>query len=186
MEKEIGKDLVKLKDLSELMLEFAYSSVFLHDSAFAKQTRSLYREFKETYENLQKKISKAKKNESVFLSRLIVYIKEIATNAVYIAETSDFEKLPGIVRNTLQQSDQRIIKELVHFSSFFVGRTIGQLKILTHTKAKIIAVKRNDEWIFNIGKDFRFKAKDLIIGVGNKKSGELLKNAVNESRLASI
>jgi len=173
----------RLKDLSELMLELAYSAVFLHEKEFSKQVRSLNEEFKKVYQKTQKDISKVHKQDFAFVSRILVYVKEIAINSVFLSDLSDFERLPKEIKNVLKNTDKRIIEERVGFSSFFAGRTVGELEIKTHTNSKILAVQRNNKWVFGIGKNFSFKPKDLVIAVGDKHSEKVLHHAIAISRI---
>jgi uncharacterized protein with PhoU and TrkA domain len=175
--------LIKLKDLSELMMEMSYSAVFLHDKDLAKQVHALYQEFKRDYESAYKKTESLSQHDKSYVQRLLVYMKELATNAVFIADLSEMEKIPTIVKRAFAKTDTRVIHDIIHYSSFFAGKKIGDLNIRTHTKAKIIAVQRNNQWIFTMDKHFQFKAKDYVVAVGSEKSEKLLREAINKSTL---
>ena len=174
----IKQDLIALKDQSELMLDLAYSAMFLHDHKIAKQVKGLYFSFQEILKRIKKRVF-----EDQYLSDMVVHLHEIASNAAHLACLAENDKVPKVVKDVLSTSDTRVIEELVSYSSFFVGKTVGELKVRSHTKARIVAVKRNDIWMFNIDKNFRFRQKDLIVAVGTKRSAKLLKLAVGISKL---
>ncbi len=176
-------NIARLKDLSELMLELAYSAVFLHEKEFSKQVRVLFEEFKEVYEKAQKELAKTSSHDAPYISRLLIYIKEIATNSVFLSDLSDFEKMPFLIKNALKSSSNRIIEERLGFSSFFAGRTLGELDIKNHSRAKVLAVQRGDKWIFSPGENFRLKAKDLLIAIGDGSAERILHHATGISRL---
>jgi uncharacterized protein with PhoU and TrkA domain len=179
----MNKELVKLKNITELMTDLAYSAVFLHDTKLAKQVHTLYVEMNKLYKKTRDKLDSMNISESDYnyLSKFLVYIKELATNAVFIAELTRHDKVPRQVKNVLAKTDKRVIEALVHYSSFFSGKKVGDLKLETYTKARIVCVKRNDEWIFDVNKNFVFKPNDLIIAVGTSDSERLLQQCVDKS-----
>jgi len=178
-------NLVVLKNLSELMNDLAYSAVFLHDRRLAEQVHTVYKTFMDSHHAAREQLYSMNIPEPDFdyLSKLLVYMKELATNAVFIAQLSHHKNVPKDVLHALQKSDKRVIEEVVHFSSFFVGKAISELRIETYTKAHIICVKRRDEWIFSIDKDFCFQPNDVIIAIGTAESERLFRLSVNKSKV---
>ena len=181
----LQRELVKLKDLSELMIELAYSALFLHDKTFSRQVHILYKEFKEIHDFFQKRMKKRSRDQDewVYLSRLSSYLKEFAINAVFLADLSELNHPPKAVKEAFITSDRRIIEELVHFSSFFVGKTLGVLNLRVHTKTRLLAIKRDDKWLFDLPDTLAIKAKDILIAVGVERSAKLLKELVNQSAI---
>jgi len=167
------------------MTDVAYSAVFLHDREMANQVSLLYKKINALYLESKKAIEKAKikKDEKSYINKFILYIKDLATSAAFIADLTLEEQVPEFITHTLQNADKRVIEELIHYSSFFANKTIGELKIRTYTKARIIAIKRNEKWLFDISKDTRLMPKDTIIAIGTAQSERLLKESVRKSSL---
>ena len=72
----LKKDLIALKDQSELMLELAHSAMFLHDKAITKRVEDLYFNYQKILNRIKKK---AFKDE--YVSGLVVNVSSFRSKS---------------------------------------------------------------------------------------------------------
>jgi uncharacterized protein with PhoU and TrkA domain len=192
--KELLED---MKNMSELMLDLAYSSVFFENKEIAKEVMILYTTLEGIEERLYLHLFAASRGRQV--QRLISVIdlvensKRVASAARNMAElVLEGVELHPIVKEALKESEESVMEIRVGADSPLKGKAIGDVRVRSATGATILAMKRNDKWIFNPGKNTDFLPNDLLICMGQQEScrkfqkminGELLLEECYESKL---
>ncbi|MCX8147459.1 MAG: hypothetical protein N3D84_03260, partial [Candidatus Woesearchaeota archaeon] len=147
----IKENLLKMKNMTEHMLDLAYSAVFLEDREILDEVKQMHFEMSILEENTLKMLFKVKESEAdrLFLLDLIGSMKEISNAALHIGVLAE-KKAPSIVNEILKESHNKVISAKISSQSPYSNKTIGESKIWQETNVKILGVKRGKKWIFDI------------------------------------
>jgi uncharacterized protein with PhoU and TrkA domain len=180
MGKNIKENILKMKNLSELMVDLAYSALFLEEEVILNEVRDIHHQIKHLEEETLKMLFKIRETDEqrLVLMDLIDYIKDIANSALRIAELSESEELPPIVADILGSGDTRIIVEKVAPKSTLANKKLGDSKVGSYTGAKIIAIRRNNTVDCDVTRNTVIKENDELIATGSLEAGKLLKAVV--------
>lgn len=162
-----------MKELSELMVDLAYSSLFLKNKELSNHVKELFEEIKELQDETLKLVFHVKisDEERLAIVDLLEYIKDYSNASANISSLN--KNAPDIICDVLSESAQQTMTLVIKESSFINGKSIGECRVHTLTGLTIVSVKRDGNWLFNIKKDFKFKGNDLIVGVGHSESKDL-------------
>lgn len=178
------KDLLEeLKNLSELMLDLAYSSVFFKNKDIANEVELLYERLEQLEENLYLHLFAASRGR--ILRKLISIIdivesaKTVASAAKNMSElVAEGKDLHPIIKSALAESEECTAKCTVLKKSTLVNKSFEEARVRTNTGAHVIAIRRGKKWIFNPKKAEKMLENDILICVGPKNAcGRLLKLA---------
>ncbi len=174
------KDLMEeIKDLSELMLDLAYSSVFFESKEIAKEVVLLYSNLEELEEKLYYHLFAASRGRQdrrlISVIDLVEGSKMVASAARNMSEmVLEGAELHPIIKEALKQSDESIVRAMVSRTSVLVNKTLGDVRLRTNLGMNVIAIKRENKWIFDPDKTVRMLKDDILIGIGSLDSCRLL------------
>src|SRR3989344_315747 len=187
---ESVKELIEdIKNLSELMLDLAYSSVFFESKEIAKEVMVLYNELEDLEEKLYLHLFAASRGkiQKKFISVIDVVesSKWVANAAKNMSETVlEGKALHPVIKEALKATDESIVRANVTKKSILRDKTLGDLKLRTEMGIHIIAIRRSNKWIFNPKKGTDILENDVIFGVGPsascKKLSKLAKGEVKK------
>lgn len=178
----IKENILKLKDMSELMVDLSYSAVFLHDSKICQEVEDMFKNFEKIEEEIYKslfRIRDVSDEERLYIIEIADRIKGIAHNAKELSQVSKNKKQPEIIQDIFSTAEKRVIVEKVPKNSGYVNKTIGELRVRTITRGSIVGIRRKDNWIFNISKDTIIQEGDEIVAVGSANTEKLIRDAIN-------
>lgn len=184
------KDLLEdIKNLSELMLDLAYSSIFFESKEIAKEVLLLFNNLDDIEEKLYSHLFAASRGR--YSRKLISVIDVIESSKMVAAAARNMSELVlegtalhPIVKEALQQSNESIARAEVSRSSALANKTLGEVRLRSKTGVNLIAIRRKDKWIFYPHKNTLMLENDVLIGVGPGESCKLLgKLAKGEKRL---
>jgi len=181
--RNIKENILKMKNLSELMVDLAYSALFLEDESIHKEVEELHHDMKHMEEETIKMLFKIRETDEqrLVIMDLIDYIKDIANSALRIAELSKAKELPDIVKDVLGNSDTRIIVEKVSSKSTLANKKISETRVGSYTGTRIIAIRRKNGIDCEVRGSTIIKPDDELIATGSLEAGKLLKT-VSEGR----
>ncbi len=174
------KDLMEeVKDLSELMLDLAYSSVFFESKEIAKEVVLLYSNLEELEEKLYYHLFAASRGRQdrrlISVIDLVEGSKMVASAARNMSEmVLEGAELHPIIKEALKASDESIVRAIVSRTSILVNKTLGDVRLRTNLGMNVIAIKRDNKWIFDPDKTVRMLKDDILIGIGSLDSCRLL------------
>ncbi len=169
---ESVKELIEdVKNLSELMLDLAYSSVFFESKEIAKEVMVLYNELEELEEKLYLHLFAASRGkiQKKFISVIDVVesSKWVGNAAKNMSETVlEGKALHPVIKEALKDTDESIVRAAVTKRSILCNKTLGELKLRTEMGLNIIAVRRGNKWIFDPKKVTDILENDIVFGVG--------------------
>jgi uncharacterized protein with PhoU and TrkA domain len=174
MSENVKELLEEVKDLSGLMLNLAYSSVFFESKEIAKEVIILYNDIEGLEERLYVHLFAASRGQAKRLISVIDIVessKFVANAARNLAEMIlEGADLHPVIKQALRESDESITRATIKSKSIIKGKTLGDLKLRTETGANIIAIKRGAKWIFDPKKSTTIEKGDILIAVGSMES----------------
>ncbi len=163
--------LTEMKDISELIIDLAYSAVLFDNKEIAEEVQYLdVRMDKLNYDIRMMAMMAARTKED---AEQLAGILQVAEAAESISNTAgDIVKLLSrketgpILPKILKQADEQLFRIKVSSSSKACKQKINDLRIESETGMRIIAIRRGDCWIYNPQSDTSIQANDWLIARG--------------------
>jgi uncharacterized protein with PhoU and TrkA domain len=164
--------LLEMKNLSELMIDLAYSAALFNDKELAEDVLELEKRVDTLAYLLDIMTMVAARDAEdaealVGVSTVASATDKISDAAADIAAivTQNIGVHP-IVSEIFERVLERLIKTKVHEASVLVGRRISELKLAPRMGIDIIAIFRNEDWIINPKESEQIKAEDILLARG--------------------
>jgi uncharacterized protein with PhoU and TrkA domain len=172
--------IVEMKNMGELSVGLGYSAVLFNNEDIAHEVKALESEMDGMKHELQHWVLETAKHvPDVNILRGLLQLAnsaEAISDAAYtIADTvlRDIDLHP-IITMAVRESDEVITKLVVQDCSPIVEKTFGQLKMETETGVHVMAIKREDKWVYRPNKRTVVKAGDILIARGSRTGEEAL------------
>jgi uncharacterized protein with PhoU and TrkA domain len=183
---ELKKDYVMITDISETMMELALAALFLKSHEVAEDVLEMEElmdglniNFEKDLLNLTQLLDNPKNLTGIM--RIIFSCELIADAAAHLAENilKGFE--PHIIlQKAIEETPEIIVRETISTESYFKEKTYKQLQNQQYKRGfHIIALKRNNKWIYSFHSDFLFEVGDLLIGLGPKETVDQWRSCVH-------
>jgi uncharacterized protein with PhoU and TrkA domain len=165
--------LVEMKNLSELMIDLAYSAALFNDKELAEDVLALELHIDTLSYLLGIEIMIAARGDPKDAEALIgVYTVAAATDKISDAAadiaaivTRNIGVHP-IVSSIFEKVEERLMKATVKDSSVIVGKRIEKLDLAARMGIDIIAIRRNKDWIINPKGAEKILLGDILITRG--------------------
>jgi uncharacterized protein with PhoU and TrkA domain len=164
--------LLEMKNLSELMIDLAYSAALFNDKELAEDVMALESRVDTLAYLLDMEMMVAagdpKEAEALIgVSTVAAATDKISDAAADIAGivTHNIGVHP-IVGEIFEKVEERLMKAIVKENSKIVGKQIGKLGLAARMGVDIIAIRRNKEWIINPKDTERIYRGDILITRG--------------------
>jgi len=172
--------LTEMKDISELMIDLAYSAVLFNSEEIAEEVKYLeVRMDKLNYDIRIMAMMAARTKED---AEQLAGILQVAQASEKISNTAGDivlmlkDKNRPILSRILSKADEKIFRIKVSEKSKACKQKIGDLKVESETGMRIIAIRRRDSWIYNPQSDVALMAYDWLITRGNDEGYDDLNN----------
>ena len=163
--------LKEMKNISELIVDLAYSAILFNNKEIAEEVR--YLEVRMDKLNYEIRIMAMMAARSAEDAEKMAGILQIAQAADTISNAAaDMVKLLAykldhpILPHLIKESDEVIRRIRVEENSKAVGKNISELRISSETGVRILAIRRRDRWIYGPKGRVRLKEGDLLICMG--------------------
>jgi len=164
--------LIEMKNISELMVDLAYSALIFNNKEIAEEVKYLEEKIDERYYQLQEEaikqaIAEGNPYGALILIRLATSIEAISDSAVQIADVvlRDIEPHP-IIRESIKESDVTITRAKVRKESILANKTLGEVNLASETGMWVIAIKRGHAWIFGPTENTKILPGDILLAKG--------------------
>lgn len=167
------KNLLKnMKDISELMVDLAYSAVLYDDKDIAEEVLRLEEEMDVLSYHARiaallgaRRIEEAEELSGVL--QIASAAEKISNAAGDIANIVLRELgLPPELKIAIPGAEETVTRVRVGEKSPFAGKTLGELKLETKTGMVVIAIRRNAEWTYDPNKKTDVEAGDVLFAKG--------------------
>ena len=161
--------LTEMKDVSELIVDLAYSAVVFNSKEIGEEVSYL----ESKMDKLKYKIRLASMlgARTVEEAEQLTGILQVASAAETIANAAgDLVKLLDIdiesrpfIPSILKDADEKINTTVISKSSSLANKTLGQLSLESELGVRIIALKRIKKWVYDPEDNLLLKAGDRVI-----------------------
>jgi uncharacterized protein with PhoU and TrkA domain len=163
--------LTEMKDISELIIDLAYSAVLFDNEDMAEEVKFLdVRMDKLNYDIRMMAMMAARTKEDAEELAGILQVAEAAESisnaAGDIVKLLSRGKTGPILPKILKQADEQLFRIKVSKESKACKQKIGNLKVESETGMRIIAIRRDECWIYNPQSDTSIQGNDWLITRG--------------------
>ena len=185
--------LIEMKDMSELMVDLAYSAVLFNNKDAAEEVLTLENRLNSmNYEIKKQSLVAARSLEDAEKLTTLLEIAEAAESMGNAAKDladltlKGFEPHP-VFRAVMEESERNIIRLKVKEESDLANESLGDLLLLNRTGMRIISIRRGESWIYGPDKNTVILADDFLIAKGTETGTEILEKLVSgEIRLDDL
>jgi uncharacterized protein with PhoU and TrkA domain len=161
--------LVEMKDTSELLIDLAYSAVLHRSQNIAHEVLELEAKMNVLQVRARMSLMLAARNpdEAEALAPVLSVVEaadKIADAAGDIAKiVLDEMGLPEAMRGALSDAVEVLVRGTVADDSPYADRTLVDIDLESETGVRVIAVRRDSEWILNPGPETAIHAGDVAL-----------------------
>ncbi len=173
--------LIEIKDLSELMIDLAYSAALFHSHELAEEVLELENRVDTLTYILGMNAMLAARDAEDAEALIGVYVVATAADKISDAAadiaTIVLQKIGihPIVREAFQKVEERLARTRVDSNSILAGHKLRELELAAKIGVDIIAIRRKGEWIINPEGDETIDKDDVLIARGAPLGVEELK-----------
>jgi len=179
---------LEMKNLSELMIDLAYSAALFNDKELAEDVIELENRIDNLSLLLEIHIMVAARDPEdaealLAVSRIGSAADKISDAAADIAAIilHDIGVHP-IVTEIFEKVEERLMRTKVTGGSVLVGKRIHELDLAAKMGVDIIAIGRNKDWIINPEEDEVIKNGDVLIARGASSGIKEIKELAEQNR----
>ena len=183
--------LLEMKNLSELMIDLAYSAALYNDMDLAEDVLALESRVDNLAYLLEMEIMVAARDpkdaeEMLGISKVAASTDKISDAAADIAAivTRKIGVHP-IVGEIFEKVEERLMKVTVKPNSEIIKKKVGELDLAARMGVDIIAIRRNHDWVLNPNEDETVFQGDILITRGAPSGIEEFKDLA-EGSLATL
>ena len=185
--------LIEMKNLSELMVDLAYSSVLFQNKEAAEEVLNL--EDRVNSLNYEIKKQSLLASRSVEDAEKLTVLLEVAEAAETIGNAAKdladlaikgFEPHP-VFKMVMEDSETNIYRMKIETGSDLINKSLGNILLSNRTGMRVISIRRDLTWIYGPNKDTIILEGDVLIVKGTEAGYDILnKLAKNEITLDEI
>ena len=168
----VREALTEMKDLSEIMIDLAYSAALFHSRELAEEVLELEKRVDYLAYMLDMNAMLAARDAEDAESLIGVTTVAAATNKISDA-AADIATIVlkeigihPIVREAFEKVEERLIRAEVNPASVFVNKKLGDLELAAKIGIDIIAIRRRKDWIIDPSEDEAILEGDVLIARG--------------------
>lgn len=165
----VSQLLLEMKNLSELMIDLAYSAALFNDRGLAEEVLELENRVDTLAYLLEMTIMIAARDARdaealVGVSTVAGGTDKISDAAADIAAivTQNIGVHP-VVSEIFERVEERLMQQKIAEGSPVVGKTINELDLAARMGIDVIAIKRNKDWLIDPKKSERVQMDDVLI-----------------------
>lgn len=164
--------LVEMKDISELMIDLAYSAALFHSCELAEDVLELEEHVDTLAYILDMNAMLAARDAEdaealVGVSVVAAAANKISDAAADIAAIVLQEiGIHPIVREAFQKVEERLARTEVKPGSILIGQKLEELELAAKIGVDIIAIRREKKWIINPKEDETVHKEDALVARG--------------------
>jgi len=168
----VREALTEMKDVSEIMIDLAYSAALFNSHELAEEVLELEKRVDYLEYIIEMNTMLAVRDAEDAQHLTAVTTVAAATNKISDAAADiativikDIGIHP-IVRKAFEQVEERLARAIVKSDSILVNKKIGDLELAAKIGVDVIAIRRSREWIIDPDDDERIVEGDVLIARG--------------------
>ena len=169
-----------MKNMSELMVDLAYSAVLFNSKAAAEEVITLENEVNAmNYEIKKESLVAARSYEDAERLTALLEIAEAAESMANAAKDLADLVIKGIkphpvFKMVMEESDKSIVRVVVDENSDLANNTLGDLLLVNRTGMRVISIRRGSSWIYGPDKNTTLWPYDTLSLKGTDEGADLL------------
>ncbi len=188
---EIAAQFVELKDTSELMIDLAYSSLFLNSRELAEEVQRLEEKMDKLHTDfellaLTSDFTEEEASGFLGLIRLGVATEKIADAAAEMAEVvlRGIEPHP-VLKLTIREAEETVTQVCVTHNSSLINKTLKEARVPEETGMSILAIKRAGKTL-RPKADSKIQLDDILIAAGYAEGVEDLTKLASPEEVCEL
>ncbi|KPV63249.1 MAG: TrkA-C domain protein [Candidatus Bathyarchaeota archaeon BA2] len=168
----VREALTEMKDLSEIMIDLAYSAALFNSRELAEEVLELEKRVDSLAYILDMNAMLAARDAEDAESLIGVTTVAAATDKISDA-AADIATIVlkevgihPIVREAFEKVEEQLARAEVKPDSVFINKRVGDLELAAKIGVDIIAIRRGKEWIINPSEDETIVEGDVLIARG--------------------
>jgi uncharacterized protein with PhoU and TrkA domain len=168
----VREALTEMKDLSEIMIDLAYSAALFHSRELAEEVLELEKRVDYLAYMLDMNAMLAARDAEDAESLIGVATVAAATDKISDA-AADIAiivlkeiGIHPIVREAFEKVEERLARAEVKSTSILINKKLGDLELAAKIGVDIIAIRRRKEWIIDPSEDETILEGDVLIARG--------------------
>lgn len=161
--------LVSMKDVSELIVDLAYSALLHNSDALATEVLEL--EDRMDVLQMQARMNMLMAARTTTDAKQLAPVLGIIGAAEKLSEAAgdiatvvlEEEKLPGAIRTALPDATEVLARATIADSSPYAGKTLGGIDLETETGVRVIALRNDTEWVLNPGTETTLASGETVL-----------------------
>jgi uncharacterized protein with PhoU and TrkA domain len=164
--------LIEMKDISELMVDLAYSAILFESKEIAQEVINLEESMNQlVYQaRIQSILGARRIEEAESMSGLL----QVAESAEKISNSASEiatiilkgVKFPARLKQAFPDAEEVTVRVVVRDNSTLDGSTLGDLKLQSSTGMRVIAIRRGVSWIYDPDRTTRLIDGDILLAKG--------------------
>lgn len=178
--------LIDMRDLSELIVDLAYSSVLLDDKELAKDVLELEKKINKLNAEIQLKtiMSRLPPEEAegmLAVLQLAENTERISNSAKSIAEIviKGMKKHP-LIKEALMSGETGIYKAEIKREAAIIGRKIEELNLIEAAGMQLLAIKKKDGWHYMPTEAQQIEEGDILLITGPSENKKILDKLIKK------
>ena len=178
----VRETLIRMKDISELMIDLAYSAALFHNKELAEEVMELETKIDDLVYLLNMNLMLAARDKKDAEQLAGVAKVGSLTNAISDAAADIASlvlhdiKIHPVVMEVFQRAEEHLTRVIIDENSFMAGKTGDDLELAAEVGADIIALRRGIFWDINPDKEILMPG-DFVVARGTKDGLESLVKA---------
>ena len=182
----VRETLVQMKDISEIMIDLAYSAAVMDNKALAEEVVQLEKRMDDLVYvlnmNLMLSARDSKDAEALAGVQRVGALTNVISDAAgdIAALVLRGIKIHPVVREVFERTEENLEHANIVEGSIIEGKSVDELHLARKIGADIIAIKRGEHWLINPGKEI-LMPEDVVLARGTQEGlGVLIKAARGE------
>ncbi len=180
--------MIELKNASEVAVGLAYSAILLRDRSLATEVSRIEDRSDDLNHQLEGWVLRAAAEmedpeELRGLLHMAAASERIVDSAQSMTRLAESDDPPHpIIAQALSEADEIVCEALVAAGSEVDGRTLSELQIHTRTGMEVLAIERNDRWIYRPRSSRQVQAEDRLLAIGPEEGAPMLRSLAGDER----
>jgi len=178
----VRETLIQMKDISELMIDLAYSAALFHNRELAEEVMELETKVDDLVYLLNMNLMLAARDR--YDAETLAGVAKVGslTNAISDA-AADIASLVihgigvhPVVREVFQRAEEHLARVVLSEDSILIGKTVDDLDLAAEVGVDIIAIRRGVHWHINPDKEI-LVPEDVLVARGTDEGLKTLVKA---------
>ncbi len=178
----VRETLIQMKDISELMIDLAYSAALFHNVELAEEVMELECKIDDLVYLLNMNLMLAARDR--YDAETLAGVAKVGslTNAISDA-AADIASLVirgievhPVVREVFQRAEEHLARVVISEDSILAGKTVDDLDLAAEVGVDIIAIRRGVHWHINPDKEILLP-EDVLVARGTDEGLKILVKA---------